>query len=550
MAFNEISEGQTIDLKSVRKIRQGDKGIKELAVSCVAFANAQGGTLYIGLEDGTHRPLAGQRIQHEEYLNVIDRIKSNCCGLAMDPSPVLSDDNGDEYFMLKVFPSLKTFASTADGRFYIRVGDKCMPMHSEDIHRVAADKEAFQWEVICTRKYPVKSVAREKITAFADSIRISPRVSDHIKQMTDEEIIGNYNLVEDEYLTNLGVLWLGDALQRSRISYPITVQYIVYDGMEKKIRKIDWHDQLLDPRELLLDVERQAIELTYSFEFPEGLFRKQVRHYHPKVVRELLLNAFAHKSFVTSGDIIIEVYPDRLEISNPGGLPLGVTKDNILHQRQRRNPHFIRIMHDLNLMEGEGSGYDLIYELNAVDVKRMPIVESDYNSVRVTQYSSIINQDLLPLFAYVASHYKLTQKNTIALGLIAQNQKIATTDLIKLLQLSENDRMRHYVDNLVAQGIVVTRGVKKGTQYLVNPQLIRSSRLNIPTTLKTIEPYRLEALIEMDLKQHPESMKSEIAERLPDVDVKDIQKQLYKMVKDSKLATTGGRGNRRYRLIE
>ena len=128
-------------------------------------------------------------------------------------------------------------------------------------------------------------------------------------------------------LTHLGVLWLGTSKQRQTISYPITAQYIVYDNLERKVRKVEWHDNALNPKELLLSVEKEAVELTYSYEFPDGLFRKQIRHYHPKLIRELLVNAFAHKSFTISSDIMIQVYPDRLEISNPGGLPLGITKD-------------------------------------------------------------------------------------------------------------------------------------------------------------------------------------------------------------------------------
>lgn len=549
--LKNLKECQTVDLKSVRKIREGDKGIRGLAVSCVAFANSQGGRLYIGIEDKTHAPIPGQRISNDEYLTAIDRIKNNCCGLAIEADPITVDENGDEYFVINVFPSRNTFASTSDGKFYIRIADKCMPMHSEDIHRVAEYKDAFQWEVVCSRKHELANVPRKKIEDFANDIRESPRVSSHIKQMSDDEIITNYNLVEEGYLTNLGVLWLGTPAQRSRIVYPITVQYIVYDGLEKKVRKEDWHDQLLNPKELLLDIERKATELTYSFEFPNGIFRKEVRHYHPKVIRELLLNAFAHKSFVSSGDIMIEVFQDRIEVSNPGGLPLGVTKENILHQRQRRNPHFIRIMHDLNLMEGEGSGYDLIYELNAIDVKQPPIIESDYNYVRVIQYSNILNQELLSLFSYLNdNNFRLTQKNIIALGHIAQKEKVASTELIKFLQLQDSERLRPYVENLINNGLVITRGVKKGTQYLVNPELLRNVKLNIVTTLRTIEPHRLEALIEVDLAQHPNSSKSEIALRLPDVDVKDIQKKLYAMVKNNVLGTTGARGNRRYFIIK
>lgn len=546
MALIDLKEGLTLDLKSINKIRSGDKGIRSLAVSCVAFANARGGLLYIGLEDDTHAPLPGQKVSHEEFVEVLKRIRGNCCGVALDSEGVCKADDGSEYFVIRVYPTVKTIASTADGKFYIRIEDRCMPLHSEDFQRVIADKEAFQWEVICSRRFPLSTVPSDKITSFTEKIRNSPRVSDHIKQMTDDELLINYNLVDNGFLTNLGVLWLGNASQRSRISYPITVQYIVYDALEKKIRKLDWHDQMLNPEELILDIERRCVELTYSFEFPDGMFRKQIRHYHPKVIRELLLNAFAHKSFVSSGDIMIEVYSDRLEISSPGDLPLGVTKDNILHQRKRRNPYFIRIMHDLGLMEGEGSGYDMIYELNSLDMKPMPIIESDYNTVKVTQYASIIDKDLLPLFDYVNKNFSLSQKNIIALGFVARHRKISASDLARSLQLSENERLRHYVDSLISQGILITRGIKKGTQYLVNPKLLHSSRLNVPTTLKTIEPYRLEALIELDIDNHPDSLMSEISSRLPDVDIKDIRKVVYEMVRLGKLTTTGAKTNRRY----
>lgn len=344
-------------------------------------------------------------------------------------------------------------------------------------------------------------------------------------------------------------LWLGDDTHRSRLLYPITVQYIVYDGQEQKVRKVDWHDNLLNPKDLLLAIEQEAVELTYSYDVPDGLFRKQIRHYHPKLLRELLINAFVHKSFTVSGDIMICVYPDHLEISNPGSLPLGVTADNILHQRVRRNPHLIRIMHDLNLMEGEGSGYDLIYELNALDVKQMPILYSDFNSVTVTQYAGIINRDLLPLFDYVAQNFRsLSQKNLIALGLIARNEKVYATDLIRMLQLNENGRLRPYVDTLVSIKLVQTRGVKKGTQYLLAQSVLKNAGMNVPTTLKTIEPYRLKALIEEDLKNYPDSMLSEISSRLPDVERKDIQKTVYNMVRKDEIVSHGSKTYKRYRL--
>lgn len=544
----ELTENQKLDFKSIKKI-ETDKGIKDLAICCVSFANAECGELYIGFEDKTKKPLPNQRISEGTLNEAVKRLKSNCYNLSMRSSDILRDEDGNEYFIISVLPSVKSFASTADGRYYIRVGDQCVPMRSEDFQRVAYEKQTYLWELVKT-SFKIDDVDQEVISNFCNEIRSSDRVSDHIKQMSDEELLQNYNLIDENRLTNIGALWLGNAQQRSRIIYPITVQYIVYDTQENKVRKVDWHDNLLNPKDLLLDIEKQAIELfSYSFEVPDGLFRKQIRHYHPKLIRELLLNAFAHKSFTISGDIIISVYPDRLEISNPGSLPLGVSKDNILHQRVRRNPFMIRIMHDLKLMEGEGSGYDLIYELNALDVKRPPLIISDYNNVTIIQYSGILNKDLLPLIDYINQNYpKLKQKHLIALGVITQNEKINATDLVKYLQLSEKARLRPYVDTLIESGIVISRGVKKGTQYLINPKLIKASKTSIPTTLKTIEPHRLKALIEEDIRIYPNSSISEIESRLEDVDRRDIQKIIYSMVRNDKLSTTGARTNRRYSI--
>ncbi len=78
--------------------------------------------------------------------------------------------------------------------------------------------------------------------------------------------------------------------------------------------------------------------------------------------------------------------------------------------------------------------------------------------------------------------------------------------------------------------------------------LINNANLNIPTSLKTIEPHRLNALIEEDLRLHPDSKLSEISSRLPDVDHKDIQTQIYNMVRQNHLKTTGSKSNRRYSL--
>jgi len=541
------------EYKGLKKIidNQGklkSEGFRDLAIVCVAMANVQGGTIFIGIEDGEQIPPSGQKISSKITNETITRLRSLCFNVGIVLNDIETDTNGGQFFSLTIHPALKSIATTADGKIYVRIGDQCQPARSEDIVRLANEKDAFQWE-LQARNISLNDIPETNINWFTQEIRNSDRVKQVIKNLSNVEILEHYNLVEKNKLTNLGVLWLGNVSQRSKLVYPLTVQYIVYDEQEKKIRKEVWQDYSMNPKQLLLDIEKEAVELTYFDEFPQGLFRNKIRHYDERVLRELLINAIAHKSYTISGDIFIKVYSNRLEIVNPGGLPLGITKDNILHSTHRRNPHLIRIFHDLKLMEGEGSGYNLIYEITSRDSKEFPIPVSDYNTTSVTQYSKILDEEAVLLLDFIAKNYQLSQKEFIVLGIITRRKKILATQLIKELQLTDEERLRSYVSNLTDLSVLITRGVKKGTEYLINPKLIASSKINIKPTLKTIEQPRLKALIEELLKITPNLSIKAIHYKIGDIDIADVRKCVYSMVKDGALKTQGAKTNRVYLLV-
>ncbi len=549
-----MEEGFNIDYKSLKKVadtsgRLKSEGLRDLAVTSVAFANVHGGKIIIGIEDKDKQPPLNQSISNKIANDTVTRLKSLCFNVGFDIGDIETHDNGGQFFTIIIYPTLKSVATTADGKIYIRIGDQCQPARSEDIVRLASEKDAFQWE-LQSRNVSYTEIPEINIEWFADQIRKSDRVKNNIKELEDIEIIEHYNLIDKGKLTNLGILWLGTASHRSRLVYPLTVQYIVYDEVEKKIRKEDWQDYSLNPKELLLEIEKQAIELTYYDEFPQGLFRNKIRHYDERLIRELLINAIAHKSYTISGDIFIKVYQDRLEITNPGGLPLGITKDNILHTTYRRNPHLIRILHDLKLMEGEGTGYNLIYEITSRDAKAFPIPISDYNSTSIVQYSKILDEEAVLLLDFIATNFQLSQKEFIALGVITRHKKILATQLTKELQLTDEERLRTYVNKMIEQAIIITRGIKKGTEYLINPKLLINSKINIKPTLKVIEPHRLKALIEEDLKLYPKSKSSDIQFRISDLPIEDIRKCLLKLEKDGVVFTEGIKKGKTYSVVK
>ncbi len=549
--MNIFPEDSTIEFKSLKKAIGQKSDVESLAETCVCFANAQGGAVVVGIEDKMKEPPPNQKINVDVMNKVISRLRSLTDGVGIANPVIHQHPNGGQYFSFKVLPSTRLVATTSTGKVFIRISDNCYPVKSEELTDLAAEKNAFQWELIVAQKISLSDADNSQIEHFISSIKKSDKVSDFIKEKSTREILEFYQMISSEgILTNLGVLWLGTPTQRARLSYPITFQYIVYNENEEKIRKKNWHFHLHNPMQLLLEIEKEAVELTYSTEISNGLFRDSVRNYPKEVIRELLINAIAHKRYTSSGDIFLEVYPNRVVFTNPGGLPIGISKDNILHERQRRNPHLIQTLHDLKLMEGEGSGYDLIYEKLSLDAKPFPIIESSYNKMVVTVFSGVIDEESLTVIDYIRKHFTLTQKEAITLGVVASKKKILSTQLSSCLQLNQEDKLKYWLGSLIDKNIIITRGVKKGTEYLLNPDVFSQAKLNLTPSLKTIEPHKLEALILEDLKYNGRSKMKDIKDRLKEVYPDDIQKTVYRMVDKGMVTIFGANRNRMYELAK
>lgn len=195
MKFN--TEDQNIEYKSIQKIRTGDKGFRELSETCVALANAQGGQIFIGIDNKTLSVGPDQTITTDEQNNAITKLRSLCFSVSMSASDILSDENGSQYFIIYVHPSMKTIASTSNGKLFVRIADKCEPVRTEDIQRLAEEKGSYQWEINTTKYFWNEPAIRDNLKSFATDIRNSPRVKNHIKQLDDYEIAENYHLIDE-----------------------------------------------------------------------------------------------------------------------------------------------------------------------------------------------------------------------------------------------------------------------------------------------------------------------------------------------------------------
>jgi ATP-dependent DNA helicase RecG len=535
-----MEEGQNLDKKSLKFLKGKNTDWDELAKDCVAFANAQGGFVYIGIENEDSQPPSSQKITDK---NIPDTIQKNIVQRSVNVAVAITieiAENKAEYIKIQIFRNAQTIASTTDGKYYIRVSDECRPIPPDEMARLAADKNAFVWEEQTTKKAPKLKVDEIKKTNFLADVRKSQRVSSFIKEMSDDEILDYYFFKKADLLTNLGILWIGQRNERASLLYPPAIQIIRYNENDEKVWKLLLDDYFLNPKELLDKVLNEVPDWQESMEVSEGMFRKNIPFFPIEVVRELVVNALVHRTYTTRGDIFINIYTDRLEIHSPGRLPYGVTPKNILSQSIRRNEHLSKVFYDLGLMEKEGSGYDLVYAKLLGSGKPLPIVAETDERVIVIIKKQFVSKEVVRLMDKASAEFNLKQKEIISLGLLAQQQSYSAIEVSKILNQSEEQGLRNWLGRLLDFELIVKTGKGKGTQYAINPKFVRKINFKGKTNLKNIEDYRLEELLHKDISAYPNSSFGDIHKRIGEEINKHKVRRVIKDLVDNKILTVKG----------
>ncbi len=533
------TEGQSLDQKSLRYVLGKHDDADGLACDCVGFANAAGGTILLGIEDGEEHPPDGQRIEE----SLPDRLRKRITQITVNVGLAVSKAvgvNGGEFVELKVFRNDQSIAAMSDGRYFIRVSDETRRLLPDDLGRLMAEKNSFVWELQTTRRVAAGDYDDEKVAAFVRGVRASDRISEFVRGKSEAEILDHYLFVRSGFLTNLGILWVGQREDRAALLYAPEIQCIKYDERGRKVRKQVWNDYSLNPLELIEAVWREVPDWKESYELPDGLFRKTVPHYDEVIVRELLANALVHRPYTQRGDIFLNLHPDRLEVHNPGLLPIGVTPRNILHTSSKRNPHLAKVFYDLKLMEGEGSGFDRMYEVQVTSGRAVPQVQQGDDRVTVTVRKQIVRTAIVDFMVKADQALSLSQKELITLGVLAQHEAMTALELARVLELARTDDLKHWVGRLKELGVICSRGKTKATEYFIEPKVLRTLEFEGKTTLKGIESHRLRELVLRDLELHGTASIGQIHERIgQEIPRRKLRRELTDLVREMKIGKNG-----------
>ena len=294
-------------------------------------------------------------------------------------------------------------------------------------------------------------------------------------------------------LTVAGLLLVGkeEPLRRNLPGYEAVYLHMKSDTEYDK--RVDSAKPLL----ALLEQFTQAIEpYNRIFTLKQGLFHFEIPDYPDEVYREGLLNAFVHRDYNVTGPVYVRHFPDRLEVSNPGGFFGDVNPGNILgHEPVSRNRRLAEMLQKIRLVERAGMGVKRMYHILLSYGKEPPSYEAGTDYVRVTLRSGRADtepggkeeQGMDETFArFVVARSQegreLTLHDLLVLSFLKRNREIDLSEAERILQRGENEA-RETLSSMVLRGLLEPFGQKKGRVYRLSKAVYIQLRKSVSYSL-------------------------------------------------------------------
>ncbi len=384
--LTKTEEGQYIDRKSAR-IKPSD-----IARHLVAFANANGGVLVIGIEDeGTVTGFSYSEAKSvNEFLDIPYTMCVGSIRVTTEQRKICIDDREDFILLFFVEPSEDCVIKTSDGKVYLRVGDKSRLLNHDQVTQLEFDKGERSYEDIVVVDSTIEDVDMDLLNQYKHILQTN---------LEPQEILEKRGLIKNGHLTNAGVLLF--AKYPTKFLPNARLRLLKYDGIKMEtgqrlnlIKELNY--ELPIPR--IIQEVRTAINLQlreFQYLDENGVFRI-IPEYPEFAWFEGIVNSLTHRNYSIRGDHIrVSLYDDRLEIFSPGKLPNIVTLENMLNTRYSRNPRIARVLSEFGWVKELNEGVKRIYDEMQMCFLKSPVyTEPNQNSVLLVLENSITSRQL------------------------------------------------------------------------------------------------------------------------------------------------------------
>lgn len=372
--------------------------LERMAGEIVAFANSEGGTLYVGVDDLGN--LCGLN-DADATFQALTNICRDRCFPAISPLIEQQTIAGKEIIIVTVTPQLNRFKPyrTAGGRFYIRAGKDKKDATGRELMRIAQAAGELHYDESPVIGAEVQDFSMPDFEKYHDR-QFGMSLEQHLEQSGVElpVLLRNLKLVhdldDDMLLTVAGVLLFGTNPQRflpqSRVSA------VAFAGVNED-------SDILDRREMAGRlpeiIEETRVFFDRNIRHPareHGFYREDILLYDSKALGEAVVNAIAHRDYSLSGSQIrVFLFDDRIEVRSPGRLPNSVSIDNIkLGVHAERNRTISTLLTQSGYMSAIGTGIPrLVIRLSRAVSGREPDFELVGEELRVRIWARQLAQD-------------------------------------------------------------------------------------------------------------------------------------------------------------
>ncbi len=419
------NETQNIEFKS----NWDDKYLKVVA----AFANSEGGTLVIGKDD-QGRPIPVKNIR-KKMEDIPNKIKSR---LGVIPSVNLEKENDREFIEIKINPVIHPVPYR--GRFYLRAGSTVQEVSGTELTRFLLARSGKSWDSLPSNA----EIDTIEPATFERFVKLAKDRLPEISHEDDvEKTLKNMDLIVEGRLSNAAVLLFGDRPQKYIISAGARVGRFktdvdILDTVEAFGNLFTQFDRLLEAIKKHMDVK---------FEI-NGIEREDVWDYPLEAIREAVINALIHRDYLSTADIQIRVYDDKMKIWNPGKLPEEIPVEALKqdHESIPRNKLLAYAFYYAGWIEKWGSGTKRIVDLCVKKGLPEPDFNEESGGLAVYFYKDIYNEENLKRLG-------LNERQIKAVMYVKENGRIGNKEYRDLTGIS---RQMAFVDlkDLVEKGLL------------------------------------------------------------------------------------------------
>lgn len=367
------SEHEHLEFKAAKTQFDGQR----LCEYCVAIANEGGGYLLLGVANEPPRQVVGTQAcrvpagMAEKLLGTL--------GFRVDIEEVQHPDG--RVVVVHIPGRPRGVPYQLDGAYLMRSGEALVPMTADRL-RAIFDEGRPDWLTGVGRSdvSPADVVQLLDTQSYFDMLKLPyPATREAVLDRFERErlIVRSGSLFE---ITNLAAVLFAKRLDEFDDFARRAPRVIVYDGTSKlrtKREQVGAKGYAIAFDGLVQFVESQ----TPANEVIEQALRRETRMYPPIMIRETVANALIHQDFLQTGvSVMIEIFDDRIEISNPGQPSVQV--ERFIDEYRSRNERLADVMRRLGVCEEKGSGIDKV--VDSAEIFQLPAPEFRVDNVRTT----------------------------------------------------------------------------------------------------------------------------------------------------------------------